>query len=116
MTQSPVTDFAAWKWDGSGTSPFADWPYTVSLLTEVFSLNPQFRVMVGNGWQDTQTTVGAAILAVDQSGWPRDRVRTHFYQGGHMAYSVEASLRQLTQDLRAFLTPAPDAPGVLPAR
>lgn len=106
VTQSPVTDFAAWKWDGTGTSPFADWPYA-SLLTEVFSLNPQFRVMVGNGWQDTQTTVGAAILAVDQSGWPRDRVSTHFYQGGHMAYSVEASLRQLTQDLRAFLTPAP---------
>jgi carboxypeptidase C (cathepsin A) len=106
VTQSPVADLADWKWDGTGISPFADWPY-MSSLTEVFSLNPQFRVMVVNGWQDTQTTVGAAILAVDQSGWPRDRVSTRFYQGGHMAYSVEATLEKLTQDLRTFLTPAP---------
>jgi carboxypeptidase C (cathepsin A) len=105
VTQSPVADFADWKWDGTGSSPFADWPYP-SLLTEVFTLNPQFRVMVANGWQDTQTTVGAALLVVDQSGWPRERVSTHFYQGGHMAYSVEASLQKLMQDLRAFLTPA----------
>jgi carboxypeptidase C (cathepsin A) len=99
----PANDLEGWRWDGTGTSPFADWPY-MGLLSDVFAANPDFRLMIGNGWQDTQTTVGAALLARDQSGWPRDRVSVHFYQGGHMAYSVESSLRQLTADLRQFMT------------
>ena len=98
----PVDGLEAWTW-GAGVSPFADWPYP-ALLTRVFKVNPRFHVMVGNGWEDTQTTVGAARLLVDQSGWPRDRTSLHFYQGGHMAYSVEASLRQITADVRAFVT------------
>ena len=95
-------ELEGWRWNGTGTSPFADWPY-MNLLSEVFAANPTFRVMIDNGWQDTQTTVGAALLARDQSGWPRDRVSVHFYQGGHMPYSVESSLRELMTDLRAFL-------------
>jgi carboxypeptidase C (cathepsin A) len=101
----PKNELDGWRWDGTGTSPFADWPY-MKLLSEVFDANPQFRLMIGNGWQDTQTTVGAALLARDQSGWPQDRVSVHFYQGGHMAYSVESSLGGLTTDLRTFLQPS----------
>jgi len=102
LTRSPIRGFDGWQWDGNGTSPFADWPY-MSLLTEVFTANPTFRVMIGNGWQDTQTTVGAARLALAQSGWPRERASLHFYQGGHMAYTIEASLRALTDDVRRFV-------------
>jgi carboxypeptidase C (cathepsin A) len=98
--------FDGWRWDGSGVSPFANWPYP-ALLTDVFSANPQFRVMITNGWQDTQTTVGAAVLAIEQSGWPRDRVVFHEYQGGHMMYSVEESLRKFADDLRQFVTAPP---------
>lgn len=93
---------SSWGWDGSGTSPFADWPYP-TLLSEVFAANPDFRVMVDNGYEDTQTTVGAAQYLVDRSGWPADRVDLHFYQGGHMAYSIEDSLRRMTDDVRAFI-------------
>ena len=79
----------------------------MSLLSEVFAANPRFRVMIANGWQDTQTTVGAAQLALDQSDWPRAQTRIHFYQGGHMAYTIEASLRALTDDVRRFVSAAP---------
>jgi carboxypeptidase C (cathepsin A) len=102
ITQSPVRGFDAWNWNGTGTSPFADWPY-MSLVSQVFGSNPHFRVMIANGWQDTQTTVGAAELALDQSGWPRDRTSIHFYQGGHMAYTIEASLREIMRDVRVFV-------------
>ena len=105
VTHSPVRGLEGWHWNGTGTSPFADWPY-MSLLSEVFVANPHFRVMVANGWQDTQTTVGAAQLAIDQSGWPRERVRLHAYQGGHMAYTIEATLRQLDGDVRRFISAA----------
>jgi carboxypeptidase C (cathepsin A) len=102
ITESPVQGFDGWRWDGNGTSPFADWPYP-ALLTEVFAANPHFRVMVANGYEDTQTTVGAAEYLVNRSGWPRDRVSLHFYQGGHTEYSNEDSLRRLTDDMRAMI-------------
>lgn len=106
ITRSPVRGFDGWQWNGTGTSPFADWPY-MGLLSQVFAANPHFRVMIGDGWQDTQTTAGAAQLALDQSGWPRDRTSIHFYQGGHMSYTIEASLAALGADLRRFVSPGP---------
>jgi carboxypeptidase C (cathepsin A) len=100
--EDPVKGLGDWKWDGTGTSPFADWPYP-KLLSEVFAANPTFRLMVGNGWEDTETTVGAARYLVDRSDWPADKVSLDFYQGGHTAYSVDGSLRQITDDIRALI-------------
>jgi carboxypeptidase C (cathepsin A) len=97
-----IDGFDAWNYNGTGSSPFADWPFP-ALLTEVFAANPNFRVMVDNGYEDTQTTVGAAQMLVDRSGWPSDRVILHFYQGGHTAYSIEDTLKRMTDDLRTFI-------------
>lgn len=91
-----------WDW-GPNKSPFGDWPYGRA-ITELMAANPRFRLFVGNGWTDTQTTVGAMDYLVSQSGWPRARVRTATYRGGHMAYSVEASLKAFTDDVRAMVT------------
>ncbi|GIL41665.1 S10 family peptidase [Roseiterribacter gracilis] len=93
-----------WGW-GANRSPFGDWNYT-QLVTDVMQKNPTFRVLVGNGYTDTQTTVGAMDYLVAQSTWPRERVRAARYAGGHMAYSVESSLRQISSDLRALVTGA----------
>lgn len=100
---SPYTGgFNGWNW-GPSKSPFGDWPYGQA-ITEQMEKNPRFRLLIGNGWTDTQTTVGAMDLLVSQSGWPRDRVRTRYYVGGHMAYTVEASLKAITDDVRALVT------------
>lgn len=93
-------DLDQWKWGGSG--PFADWPYSDRLL-KVMKANPRFRVLIGNGCEDTQTTVGAAEYAIRQSGWPEGRARVSYYEGGHMAYTVERSARKFTDDIRAFV-------------
>jgi carboxypeptidase C (cathepsin A) len=107
VTKSPVDGLEDWGWNGgglgAGKTPFSDWPYP-KLLSEVFAVNPQFHVMIFNGYQDTQTTVGAAQYLVDRSGWPADRVSVHFYQGGHTVYSVEDSLRRMTDDIRALIS------------
>ena len=89
-----------WKWGGSG--PFADWPYSDRLL-KVMKANPRFHVLIGNGYHDTQTTVGAAEYAVRQSGWPPGRATLSYYEGGHMAYTVERSAKKLTDDIRALV-------------
>jgi carboxypeptidase C (cathepsin A) len=98
-TKDPVED--GWNYGGAA-SPFSDWPFP-TLLSNVFAANPKFRLMVMNGYEDTQTTVGAAQYLVDRSGWPQDRVSIHFYQGGHTAYSVEDSLKRMTGDIRAMV-------------
>ncbi len=89
-----------WKWGGSG--PFADWPYGDRLL-KVMKANPRFRVLIGNGYEDTQTTVGAAEYAVRQAGWPEGRATLSFYEGGHMAYTVERSAKKFTDDIRTLI-------------
>jgi carboxypeptidase C (cathepsin A) len=82
-------------------SPFNDFPYTSS-VTEVMNRNPKFRVYVGSGIYDMKTTTGAADYLVGQSGWPKDRVRVSYYEGGHMAYTNPAALKQFNADLRAM--------------
>ena len=89
-----------WKWGGNG--PFADWPYSDRLL-KVMKANPRFHVLIGNGYEDTQTTVGAAEYAVKQAGWPEGRATLSFYEGGHMAYMVEQSAKKFTDDIRALI-------------
>ncbi len=94
------TSLDEWKWGGVG--PFADWPYSDRLL-KVMKANPRFRVLIGNGYDDTQTTVGAAEYAVRQAGWPEGRATVSYYEGGHMAYTVERSARKFTDDIRALI-------------
>jgi len=89
------TTLDGWEWGGSG--PFADWPYSERLL-KVMKTNPRFHVLIGNGYHDTQTTVGAAEYAVRQSAWPEGRATLSYYGGGHMAYTVERSAKKFTDD------------------
>lgn len=92
----------AWDWGGN-KSPFGDWPY-VAQLRGVMSKNPNLRLFVCNGYYDAQTTIGAMDYMVAQGGFPRERVRTRYYQGGHIFYTVERSLKQFMEDVRGMVT------------
>lgn len=95
-----VHGLEGWSW--GATTPFSDWPY-YKRVTKMFEANPNYRVMVANGYYDTQTTVGAAHYLVTQSGWPKDRVELKYYDGGHMGYSVDATARRFNDDIRSFI-------------
>ncbi|MGW0199578.1 hypothetical protein [Nonomuraea sp. NPDC003201] len=93
-----------WRW--GATSPFGDWPHMDS-IARAMKRAPAMRLLIRTGLFDLTTTIGAARHAVRQSAWPRERVRTAGYAGGHMMYSVEASLRELSRDLRDFVRSTP---------
>jgi carboxypeptidase C (cathepsin A) len=93
-------------WGWSYASPFANWAYSDRLL-KAMKANPKFQLLIGNGYYDTQTTVGAAELLARQGGWPEGRVHLTFYEGGHMAYTVESAAKKFGDDIRAFVHPAP---------
>ena len=101
---SPVSGLEAWDW--GATTPFSDWPY-VDSVNELMRKNPRFRVMLGTGYHDTQTTIGAAEYAATQSGWPAERTWVREYPGGHMAYSINATAQALGADLRKFISGKP---------
>jgi carboxypeptidase C (cathepsin A) len=103
VASSPlVKDLETWDW-GVSKTPFGDWPYARA-ITGLMKAQPGFRLFVGNGYHDTQTTVGAMDYLLSQNDWPAARVRSGYYQGGHMAYSVESSLIRFNDDLRTMLT------------
>jgi carboxypeptidase C (cathepsin A) len=98
----PAPGGGAWAYRSVG-SPFDDYPYSAP-ISEAFKRNPQFRVVVGSGIYDMKTTTGAAHYLVQQSGWPRSRVRMGYYEGGHMAYTNEQALAIFAADVRALVT------------
>jgi len=101
-TATPTTpDFNAWDWD-SNKSPFGDYPW-VGQLRDLLTGNSRFRLLVGNGYYDSQTTIGAMDYLAAQSGFPMAQVRTRCYQGGHMMYTVERTAAQLSDDIRQML-------------
>lgn len=103
-----------WDWTDSGArrmrfmgqpSPFDTYPYPAK-LSRWMKQAPEARLMIGTGVYDSLTTVGAADHLVRQWDLPRDRVVQHWYEGGHMMYSVPAVADTLNDDLRAFITGA----------
>jgi carboxypeptidase C (cathepsin A) len=105
VTESPVSNgLEGWKW--GGTTPFSDWRYGKP-LAEAMQLNPALQLVVGVGYHDTFTTYGAALYAIRQSDWPRERVALKAYEGGHMAYTVESSFLAMMRDVREWISAPP---------
>ena len=100
QTLADVGGLNAWGWGAA--SPFGHFDYSVR-LEKAFEADPDFRLLIGNGYHDTMTTVGAADYLVAQAGWPVDRVRLSYYQGGHMAYSIDESAEAFGQDIRDWI-------------
>ncbi|MFD2499463.1 hypothetical protein ACFSTI_12265 [Rhizorhabdus histidinilytica] len=96
-----ITSLEDWNW-GDSASPFGDWPYYKG-ISRMMTLNPRFRLLIGNGIYDTQTTMGAAELLATQSGWDPARVTLRYYDGGHTGYSVAATARAIGDDIRALV-------------
>jgi carboxypeptidase C (cathepsin A) len=95
----------SWTWAptlGPG-GPFYDYDYP-SRIDQAFQANPRFRLMIGTGIYDLTTTVGPARYMVSRSNWPRERVFQRQYEGGHMAYTHEPSLKAFNADIRAWVT------------
>lgn len=65
--------------------------------------NPQMRVLVGTGYYDLVTTLGAAEYTVRHAGIPLEAVTFREYESGHMPYLGAASRAKLAADVRAFV-------------
>ena len=94
---------------GAG-GPFDDYHYDRG-IEQAMAASPRFRLMIGTGVYDTTTTLGPARYLAAQAAYPRERIVLREYEGGHMAYSNPDARTAMAQDLRAFVTGTPMAPG-----
>ncbi|TWB13850.1 carboxypeptidase C (cathepsin A) [Nitrospirillum amazonense] len=90
------------RWD-YGTASGAETNHAKDLATAM-RRNPRLRVMVGAGYYDLVTTLGAAAYTLAHAGVPQDRTETHLYPSGHMPYLGDEARAALARDVRAFLS------------
>lgn len=91
-----------WEW-GSGIEGFPD---TAKALREAMAKNPYLKVLVMEGYYDLATPFYAADYTMDHLDLtPNYRKNITFarYDSGHMLYIEINSLKQMKQDLVAFM-------------
>jgi carboxypeptidase C (cathepsin A) len=99
------------EWDWSHKQPGADdWitpmPNTVPDLARAMTMNPGLHLLVQQGWYDLATPYFAMkhdIEHLDITAEARSRIRTEYYEAGHMMYLHEPSMRKYREDLASFI-------------
>ncbi|WP_440959219.1 peptidase S10 [Oceanicaulis sp. LC35] len=94
-----------WRWlpTGGMGGPFDDYDYA-SQLEAALAASEDFGVLIGTGLYDTTTTLGPARYLADHLENGGRRIWVAEYEGGHMAYINPRALRDMTSDLRRFMT------------
>ncbi len=75
-------------------------------LAHALQFNPKLRVLVLSGRFDLATPFLATEYTLSHLGLPPEasqRITTKYYDAGHMMYVNEESLRQMKEDVGAFL-------------
>jgi carboxypeptidase C (cathepsin A) len=99
------------KWDWKHEQPGGDdWfigpPDTVPDLSRAMTMNPGLHVLVQQGWYDLATPYfvmkhDMAHLRITAEA--RARIRTEYYDAGHMMYLHGPSMRKYREDLAGFI-------------
>ncbi len=101
--------FGKWDWGhaapgGPGWSQTA--PNTGIDFEHAIKQNPTMKVLIQQGYYDLATPFGATDYFVDHmnlTAEERARVKTEYYEAGHMMYVHPASLQTYAKDLRDFI-------------
>lgn len=90
-----------WSTDGSGRG-FGN-VNVAPMLGEAMRENKDLRVLLASGYYDLATPFFAAENTAATNGFVTERLTKTFYPAGHMMYLHHPSLKQLTDDIRAFI-------------
>lgn len=97
-------------WDFGSQTGFAD---TSEALRSAFAKNPDMRLFVANGYFDLATPYFATAYTLSHMGLDaaqHARIRTGYYEAGHMMYIHEGELARLKRDVAEFIAQALPAP------
>jgi carboxypeptidase C (cathepsin A) len=91
-----------WDW-GSGAGVLVPKNYSIDMAIAM-RRNPRLRLMVGAGYYDLATTLGAAEYTLAHAGIPDEAIEIHYYESGHMPYLGAEPRKALARDVRNFIT------------
>lgn len=91
-----------WKWS-EGQGGWATYVNVAPHLGQAMRENADFRVYVANGYYDLATPFFATELTLADNGINPDRLTMSYFEGGHMMYTHEPSLKRLASEVRAFI-------------
>ncbi len=77
---------------------------TAPQLGETMRRNTAMKVLVACGYYDLITPFFDAEYTFARNGIVAERVEMKYYEGGHMMYTHEPDLVQLSKDIREFMT------------
>jgi len=111
-TYKPEIDIE--KWDvshhlpnGAGTNTGT--PNVMPDLASALKYNPQLRIMLNGGYFDLATPFYEGWYEMHHLQIPaalNDNIEFHYYHSGHMVYANQASLKQLHDNVAAFIEKA----------
>lgn len=73
-------------------------------LSSVMAHVPGMRTMFANGWYDLCTQTGIVYHTMTHRHLPPERTVFRAYCSGHMAYVGEENVKQLSEDIRVFIS------------
>ncbi|MGM9520876.1 MAG: S10 family peptidase [Oscillospiraceae bacterium] len=77
---------------------------TAEQLREAMLSSQGMRVFFASGLYDLCTHMGIVYYTVNHAGLPHDRISIKNYPAGHMVYLGEETCRELSQDIRKFIS------------
>jgi len=109
-TYEPETSLFRY-WDFHHQPPGAREPLQQSMnvmpdLANAMKYNPQLKVMLNGGYFDLATPYFEGIYEMKHLPMPRtlqSNIEYHYYQSGHMVYAHEESLKNLHDNVAAFI-------------
>jgi carboxypeptidase C (cathepsin A) len=89
-----------WSYGRGARSPDAS-----DTLRETMSANPFLKLFLALGYYDLATPPATVVYSVEHMRLPNElqkNVTAHYYEGGHMMYIHEPSIKKLRNDLEDF--------------
>jgi carboxypeptidase C (cathepsin A) len=80
-------------------------PDATNTLRESLSANPYLKLFVASGYYDLATPPPTVAYSLSHMRLPPEfqkNIEQHFYEGGHMMYVHEPSMKKLRRDVAAF--------------
>ena len=102
--------FPAWKFEhkqpNGAPFPIPGFPNVIPDLAAAMKYNPKLHVMLNSGYYDLATPFYTADYEMKHLPIPPElvsHIETHYYESGHMVYAHLPSLKQLHDNVAAFI-------------
>jgi carboxypeptidase C (cathepsin A) len=101
-----IGTFRSWNWAHPDTGQTRQATNVMPDLANAMKINPNLKIQLHGGYYDLATPFFEGIYEMHHLPIPQalqNNIEYHYYESGHMVYAKEDSLRQLHDNVTAFI-------------